>query len=155
MTLLFLILVIIVEILQLSVFSPILGNAYTIPSITFLLILFLSYIIREKALLLAFLAGLFYDAVVNFLGFISLLNVVFTYIFLILNNVMFVKNPKVEVFLIMPVILLIRKLIIFLVVNAKFPLNVDLEKFVSVLFIDFLFLMVFYKVFNKYLNEKA
>ncbi|AAC07220.1 hypothetical protein [Aquifex aeolicus] len=155
MTFLFLILVFIIEILQLSVFPPIFGNAYIVPSLAFLLVLFSSYKIKEKALLLAFLSGLFYDAVVNFLGFISLLNVVFTYLYLVLNNILFVKNPKVEVFLIMPLILLLRKLTIFLVVNTKFPLNIGLKDFGVVLLIDLIFLILLYKVFNKYVYEKA
>jgi len=155
MTLLFLILVLIVEIIQLSLFPPLFGNAYIIPSATFTLILFLSYRVREKALIIAFISGLFYDAVINLLGFISLINVLFTYIYLILNNILFVKNEKLEVFLIMPITILLRKLVIFLFVNTKFPLNVNLNQFLLVLIIDFVFVILFYRLFNKYLYEKA
>jgi len=140
---------------QAAVFTPIFGSLFLTPSLSFIFILFSLYFIREKALISAFLIGLFLDAITDSWGIITLLNVFFTYIYMLTTFFIFVRSLFVELFAILPIVLVIRKLLLIFIVQRKFLIDFAAKSLILSLAIDLIFVLILCKFVCKRINEEA
>jgi len=149
MALLFIFISLLISVFQASVFTPVFGSLFLTPSLSFIFILFSSYFIREKAIISAFLIGLFLDALTDSWGIITLLNVVFTYIYMLMSSVIFVRNLFVELFVILPSAVFIRKALLILIVERKFLINFTAKSLIFSFIIDLVFILILCKFICK------
>ncbi|NPA32853.1 MAG: hypothetical protein GXO04_04425 [Aquificae bacterium] len=146
---------VLVALLQASLFSPLFGSLFLTPSLSFIFVLVSSYFIKEKAIVSAFLSGLFLDTITDTLGVLTLLNVVFTYLFLFLTGVVLVRNKFLEFFVLIPFISWVRKLILILLVRGRFMLEFSLELFLLSALVELVFIFILYKSLSGRIDEKT
>ncbi|HIQ48964.1 MAG TPA: hypothetical protein EYH58_04970 [Aquifex aeolicus] len=155
MILLFIFASLLISVFQAAVFTPIFGTLFLTPSLSFIFILFSSYFIREKALISAFLIGLFLDAITDSWGIITLLNVLFTYIYMLMTYTVFVRNLFVELFTILPAVVVIRKILLIFIVERRFLIDFTVKSLIFSLAIDLIFILILCKFVCKRINEKT
>ncbi len=155
MVFLFLFLSLIIAVLQASLFTPIFGNLFLTPSLSFVFILMSSRILKEKSLIPAFITGMLLDTITDSLGLITLVNIVFLYIYLLITEFIFVKNKLLDFFIIPPLLLILRKIVIISIIGKKFLIYLSFKSFLLSFLIEIVFLVILYKLFFKGVNEEA
>ncbi len=155
MVFLFLFLSLIIAVLQASLFTPIFGNLFLTPSLSFVFILMSSRILKEKSLIPAFITGMLLDTITDSLGLITLVNIVFLYIYLLITEFIFVKNKLLDFFIIPPLLLILRKIVIIGIIWKKFLIYLSFKSFILSFLIEIVFLVILYKLFFKGVNEEA
>lgn len=155
MVFLFLLLSLAIAVFQASLFTPIFGNLFLTPSLSFVFILLSSRILKEKSLILAFITGLFFDTITDSLGLMTLINIVFLYIYLLITEFIFVKNRLFDFLILPPFVLILRKIVIISIVGKKFLIDYSLKSIIFSFFMEIIFLMILYKLFSKWIDEET
>jgi len=137
-------------VVQVSVLTPLFKSLALSPHIALLSLWLYKKSLKEEALVtLAFLLGLYFDALSNTWGVHVLSTVLFTYIYMFLRITFIVKKESHETLLLVPFLLFLYKLVLLSLLSVKNGIEFSLGKFVTSLLIEYLFVASFYKLKKK------
>ncbi|GAB6066284.1 hypothetical protein JCM9492_13770 [Aquifex pyrophilus] len=85
----------------------------------------------------------------------TLINIVFLYIYLLITEFIFVKNRLFDFLILPPFVLILRKIVIISIVGKKFLIDYSLKSIIFSFFMEIIFLMILYKLFSKWIDEET
>jgi len=137
-------------VVQVSVLTPLFKSLVLSSQIALLSLWLYGKGLKEEALVsLAFLLGLYFDALSNTWGAYTLSIVFFTYIYMLLRTTFIVSREFHEILLLIPVLLFLYKLVLLSLLSLKNGTEFSLSKFVMSLLIEYLFIVSLYKLKKK------
>ncbi|WP_461829153.1 rod shape-determining protein MreD [Aquifex sp.] len=141
-------------VLQASLFIPVFKSLVFSPQIALLFLWVYSKNLGDRSIILiSFLLGLFLDALSNTWGAYTTATVLFTYAYVSLKDALIVKDDFYDFFLIIPFFLIMHKLFLFPLVNFKTDIEFSLKKFLLSFFVEFLFILLFYRITREKYEE--
>ncbi len=144
-----------IAILQASLFTPVFGTLFLTPSLTFIFVLFSKYLVGEKIVILAFVSGLFLDAITDSWGIFILSDVLFAYFFLLITLLLIFKKGYVEALLVIPLVTFFRKLFLLFLVQLKYSVKLELSLFAYSVLVELVFILFMYMVMRKRIDAEA
>jgi len=154
-TIFLLIPLILIAVLQASLFTPVFGNLFLTPSLTFIFVLFSKYLVGERIIFLAFVSGLFLDAITDSWGVFIISDVLFSYFFLIITLLLIFRKGYVEALLVIPLVTFFRKLFLLFLVQLKYSVKLEPSLFLFSVLLELIFILFMYTVMRKRINAET